>query len=146
MNPEIAELLSDYKVTVDIVVAWSDMDALQHVNNTVYLTYFETARIVYFDELGLMAYRDKHKMGTILGSQHCRYRIPLTFPDTVTVGTRIIALQEDRFEMEMIIVSHQHKKVAASGGGMIFAYDYVALKKAIWPEILRKRMIEFEKL
>jgi len=146
MNPEIAYLLTDYKITVDIVIAWRDMDALEHVNNTMYLTYFETARIAYFNALDLITYRDEHRVGPILGAIHCRYRIPLTFPDTVTVGTRIIELRKDRFEMEMIIVSHQYKKIAASGGGTIFAYNYINLKKATWPGLLSQRMIEFEDL
>lgn len=146
MNPDVSALLSDYKITVDIVIAWSDMDALQHVNNAVYLTYFETARIAYFDALGLRDYRDEYRVGPILGSVNLRYRIPLTYPDTVTVGTRITELREDRFEMDMLIVSHQHKKIAASGGCTTFAYDYNLLKKATWPAPLNQRMIEFEQL
>lgn len=146
MNPQVADLLADYKITVDIVVAWSDMDALQHVNNAVYLTYFETARIAYFDALGLLDYRDAHRVGPILGAVNLRYRLPLTYPDTITVGTRIIELREDRFEMDMLIVSHQHKKIAASGGCTTFAYDYINLKKATWPDVLSRHMIEFEAL
>ena len=35
-------------VSVQIPVAWGDMDAFGHVNNTVYLRWFETARIAFF--------------------------------------------------------------------------------------------------
>ena len=42
---QIADLLADFPVTVEIPVAWGDMDAMGHVNNVVYFRYFETARI-----------------------------------------------------------------------------------------------------
>ena len=47
----IGELLTDFPVTVEVPVAWGDMDALGHVNNAVYFRYFETARIRFFAEL-----------------------------------------------------------------------------------------------
>ena len=43
------ELLGDFPVCVREPVIWGDMDAFGHVNNIVYLRYFESARIAYFD-------------------------------------------------------------------------------------------------
>ena len=47
----MSEVLQGYPVTVEIPVAWGDMDAYGHVNNTMYFRYFETARIAYFYRL-----------------------------------------------------------------------------------------------
>ena len=44
-----------HSVTLRIDVAWGDMDALAHVNNTVFLRWFESARIVWWERLGLSA-------------------------------------------------------------------------------------------
>ena len=41
-----------FRVKVDMDVRWGDMDALGHVNNARYLTFFETGRIAYFERLG----------------------------------------------------------------------------------------------
>ncbi len=46
-------MLSAYPVVVDVVVRWGDMDALGHVNNIVFLQYFETARIAYLERAGI---------------------------------------------------------------------------------------------
>ena len=46
--------LTDFPVQVKISVAWGDMDAYGHINNIYYLRYFETARIQYFLETGLI--------------------------------------------------------------------------------------------
>ncbi|MHA2239162.1 MAG: acyl-CoA thioesterase, partial [Candidatus Hodarchaeales archaeon] len=46
--------LKEFPVTVQIPVAWGDMDSFGHVNNTKFFKYFETARIKYFEEIGLV--------------------------------------------------------------------------------------------
>ncbi len=46
------ELLSEFPVVLEIPVAWGDMDAMLHVNNTVYLRWFECARMEYFSRIG----------------------------------------------------------------------------------------------
>ena len=44
--------LADFPIIERIPVAWGDMDAFQHVNNVVYLKWFETARIAFFQAVG----------------------------------------------------------------------------------------------
>ena len=48
------ELLDAYPVIIEIPIAWGDMDAFQHVNNTVYFRHFESARLAYFEKIGTM--------------------------------------------------------------------------------------------
>lgn len=38
-------------ISIEIPVAWGDMDAFAHVNNTVYLRWFESARIAFFEQV-----------------------------------------------------------------------------------------------
>jgi acyl-CoA thioester hydrolase len=61
------------------------MDAMGHVNNTVYFRYMEQARIAWFDAL----VPDKHAwsaLGIVIVSTSCNFRKPLTYPGTVDVG------------------------------------------------------------
>ena len=137
----IAGLLADFPVRVEIPVAWGDMDALGHVNNTVYFRYFETARISGFAELGLGRVERSDGLGPILHSASCRFRIPLTHPDTVTVGARIGEVGEDRFVMLYRAVSHRHGAVAADGESLIVVFDYATSSKATVPEDLRAQLL-----
>lgn len=50
MSDNLEQLLADYPVIATFPIAWGDMDAFQHVNNTRYFRYFEDARIAYFEE------------------------------------------------------------------------------------------------
>jgi acyl-CoA thioester hydrolase len=138
------DLLKGYPVVIVIPVAWGEMDSLQHVNNIIYFRYFESARMAYFQELDIWSYMNETGIGPILASTECKFRIPLAYPDTVSVGTRITGIEEDRFLMEYLVVSHEHGKVAASGEGLIVSYDYPEKKKAPLPDEIRKRIQALE--
>ncbi len=139
---QLAELLADFPVRVLVPVAWGDMDAMGHVNNVVYFRYFETARIKCFAELGLGAIDQSDDVGPILHSASCRFRIPLTYPDTVTVGARIGEVGEDRFVMLYRAVSHRHGAVAADGESLIVTFSYATSTKARVSDDLRGRLLE----
>ncbi|MFN7929123.1 MAG: thioesterase family protein [Blastocatellia bacterium] len=136
--------LKDFPVVVDLPVVWGEMDARQHVNNAVYFRYFESARTVYFEKLGVWKMIGDTGVGVILGSINCRYRLPLTFPDTISVGVRVVNIQADRFTVEHRVVSHRHQKIAAEGEGVLVAYDYNEQKKALLPDVFQQRIRELE--
>jgi acyl-CoA thioester hydrolase len=140
------KLLEGYSVVIEIPIAWGEMDSFQHVNNAVYFRYFESARIRYSEKLGLYKHKDETGIGPILGSTSCKYRLPLTYPDTVSVGTKIIDIAEDRFTMKYVVVSHKHQKIAAEGDGVVVMYDYREGKKTAIPEEIRKRILAMEKI
>ena len=130
-------LLADYPVVVEVDVAWGDMDAFAHVNNTMYFRYFETARIAFLDRI---AFRGESGIGPILASTHCRFRRPLTYPDAVLVGARVSEIGDDRFTHEYRLVSRSLDEVAAEGGGVVVAYDYGRKTRCDIPADVRARM------
>jgi len=136
--------LEGYPIVIEIPVAWGEMDSFQHVNNIVYFRYFESARILYSEKLGLHSMRAETGIGPILASTSCKYKLPLTYPDTVSVGTKSTTIEEDRFSMKYAVVSHKHRKVAAEGEGVVVLYNYHEGKKTALPEELRKRIADIE--
>jgi len=138
------DLLAHCPVVIEIPVAWGEMDAFQHVNNIIYLRYFESARIAYFERLKLMEFMNETGVGPILGSVQCKFKIPLTYPDTVSVGTRIAKIEQDRFVMEYFVVSHKHQKMAAEGEGIVVSFNYRENKKAALPEEVKQRIAALE--
>jgi acyl-CoA thioester hydrolase len=136
------DLLAEYPVIVECPVIWGDMDAYQHVNNTVYFRYFETVRIAFFDRIKFEEAKDETGIGPILASTQCRFRLPLTYPDTVSIGARVIDVLEDRLTMLYRVVSHKHKKIAAEGDGLLMAYDYQSMCKASFPALIRERILK----
>lgn len=123
------QLLTDYPVITEIPVAWGEMDAFAHVNNTVYIRYFETGRASYFERLQIFTEMMKTGIGPILASVYCRFKLPLTYPDTVSVGVRVTSIEADRYTVEHRVVSHRHRRIAAYGDGLIVNYDFRSNRK-----------------
>ncbi|NIV93010.1 acyl-CoA thioesterase [candidate division KSB1 bacterium] len=145
MTERTKEILRDYPVVIEIPVAWGEMDAFQHVNNIVYFRYFESARIAYFEKIQYTDYMQETGLGPILASTQCKFKLPLSYPDRVSVGARVPHTQEDRFVMEYCIVSHKTEKIAAEGQGLVVSYDYRKSKKVPLPEIIEERILELER-
>jgi acyl-CoA thioester hydrolase len=137
-------LLDGFSIVIDIPVAWGEMDAFGHVNNTVYFRYFECARIAYLDAIGFRGDGPADPAGPILAATHCRFRLPLRYPDTVRVGARTTARAADRFSMEYRLVSERHGAVAAEGGGMVVSYNYAERRKTALPEAVAQRIRELD--
>ena len=71
-----------------IPIRWGDMDAMGHVNNTVYFRYMEQARIGWFDALVPAAEAWKNT-GIVIANASCNFKRALNYPGTVEVRVTI---------------------------------------------------------
>ena len=88
---------------IPIALRWSDLDALNHVNNARYLTFLEQARIEWFDTVDEPWMTDE--MGPVVATATLNFRRPIEYPasiavellterlgnTSVTIGHRIVA-------------------------------------------------------
>ncbi|KIE22563.1 thioesterase [Vibrio sinaloensis] len=138
------DLLKDFPVITKVPVAWGEMDALQHVNNVVYFRYFETARLEYFDKIKLLVNIAESQIGPVLGETSCRYKLPITYPDTLLIGSRVVDLQDDRFTMEYQIVSQKLGQISTVGKATCVMFDFKNNSKALVPDIVKQAILDLE--
>ena len=138
------DILADFPVQTRREVAWGQMDVFAHVNNVVYFRWFEDARIAYFNQIGMLKHMESHDVGPILANTSCRFKAPVTYPDTVILGASVRDLGEDRFTMNYAIYSESIGRIAAEGTGLIVMFDYANKQKAALPNILRERIEALE--
>ena len=136
------ELLKNYPTIITQTVQWGDMDAAQHINNIVYLRYFENARIEFFNQIGFMDFMGDAGVGPILAEVTCQYKVPLTFPDTIKITARILtdSFTEYGFTMQHVVFSERLQRIAAEGTSRIVCYNYKSKQKALIPSELREKM------
>ncbi len=134
--------IPDSYITLELPVQWGDMDAAQHVNNTVYLRWIESTRIEMFQKMhgGKLDFK---KIVPILAWPDCKYIFPVTYPDRVVINLDIIELFEDRVLCEGKIYSKKHKRIVAISKSLLMAYDTEKLKKHPFPEAWRKLFLDF---
>ena len=64
-------------------VRWGDMDALGHVNNTVYFRYMEQVRVEYLEKLGFTVL--PRGTAPVIINAACTFLVPLNYPGVVEV-------------------------------------------------------------
>lgn len=136
--------LVGFPVIVEIDVAWGEMDSFRHVNNVVYFRYFEHARVAYLDRVGWFALLDQIGVGPIVHSTQARFRKPVSYPDRLLVGARVITMEQDRITFEHRLVSRKWDALAAEGTAVVVSFDYRSGNKTTLPPEIRARIDALE--
>lgn len=128
-----------FPVVVTIPVQWGDMDALGHVNNTRYLSWFESARITLFQRVGVASTMGSGLgVGPILATTTCDFIVPVVYPATVHVGTRVSKVGETSVTMEYEVRdAAAPDKLYARGSSVIVMFDYRSSQKVRVPDDVR---------
>ncbi|KAL7936471.1 Thioesterase/thiol ester dehydrase-isomerase [Trichoderma chlorosporum] len=125
------------------LVQWGDMDMMGHVNNVIYNRFAESGRVNWTRNLAQFSDPKYQQdwfdlmtpkgVGLILASIKTDFKFPMTFPDKVTVLHKLVTKPDytsDRFYLEAVMYSEQHRRPAAKCFEDIVVYDYKASKKA----------------
>lgn len=145
----LRDFLKKYPVISKMTVKWGEQDAYQHVNNTVYFKYQEVARLRYFavilnqinpGEFDTKSFSNGTGIGPIMSDTYCTFKVPLTVPDKLLVGSTIAKddLHKDRYKLSHSIWSISHNRVVAEGYGTVVSYDFKNKKSVEIPAPLLK--------
>ncbi|KAK0652863.1 thioesterase-like superfamily-domain-containing protein [Cercophora newfieldiana] len=138
-------------------IAWGEMDTFQHVNNVNYYRYAESARVnwitnfaVHVDPAHREAWRDlmsPKATGLIMRSLKADFKFPMVYPDKISVFHKLRSLPEGNplpsaFSLDCIVLSHQHRRIAAKLEEDIVIYDYKAARKTSMPDFMANLFID----
>lgn len=133
-----------FRLSVPIEVRFRDLDALNHVNNAVYFSYMEHARIVYLKGLGLFG-DDASDTGMILAEATCVFKAPIVLGQSIVVRVRATELKNSSFVFEYRLEDAGSGRLMADGRSVQVCYDYAAGKSMPMPPRWRKRIEQFER-
>ncbi|MBS2022547.1 MAG: acyl-CoA thioesterase [Deltaproteobacteria bacterium] len=134
----VAPLLARWPVVLELPVQWGEMDELGHVNNVIYLRWFETARMEYFRRAHLWDRVRTEGIGPILARSTIDYRLALSFPDDVRVAATVLKLGNTSITMGMRLRSRKHDRaIAAEGEAVLVMVEYATGRKVpLTPEMI----------
>ena len=127
-------MIDQPKVKLDVQVHWGDMDAMQHVNNIVYLKWVESTRLLLMEELMEQGTAGTVEISPILAWSDIKYIAPVTYPDTVRVTFDIVKIEEDRLHGLAHLYSTKSNRLVAISNNTLKAYNIKTLKKAAIPQ------------
>lgn len=132
---------NDFPYTVATEIAFRDIDAMGHVNNAVYLTYLETARIKFLHQI--KAITRLGELPLILAEATVTYKSPAHFGEILAIGLGIPRFGSKSFEFIYQIDGGDGRLVALARTVLV-AYDYAAAATVPVPEDFKARVLAFQ--
>lgn len=126
-----------------IPLRFADLDVFGHVNNAVYLTYFEIARSTYWKEV---IQWDWNEMGVIVGKAEITFLKPIMMEDEVYAYVKTSRIGKSSFDIDyaLIRVKNGDEELCTTGKTVCICFDYQLNQTAPIPEAYRIKMQEFE--
>ncbi len=122
-------------------IRWGDMDAMGHVNNTVYFRYLEQARIAWFEALGCPP--DPMGIGPVIINAHCTFLKQLRYPGDIEVTTYVGDFGRSSFQtMHQIRRVDSPEVLAAEGGSKVVWVDQRVEKSSPLPPEMRELLLK----
>ena len=119
---------SDFSYWVTIPTRFQDLDPHNHVNNVVYFTYLETARLAFLRSIRLEDIRERGKFGPAVKSQTCNYQKQVFHPSVVEVGIRFYALTNRTFTVAYEVYLEGTDTLVCDGKTIMVWVDFVEEK------------------
>ena len=141
------EEIKKFKHKTKIVVRFSDLDAMQHVNNATYLSYLEEARIDYFNKL-FNRRKENLDFEAVVGRIEINYIYPIVLGDKVEVFTRVSKIGNKSVDVEHIIAVKKGNELIKSATSLtkLVYYDYKTQKTKVMTDDVKDRIAEYEGL
>ncbi len=122
-----------------IHIRFNDLDSYGHVNNAVYLTYFEEGRKFYFNERVGTAWEWQTE-GLLLARHEIDYKVPLHLNDEAYIELWISKFGTKSFEVTYVILKHENGEevICTTGKSVGVCFDYNAGKTIPLPDVWKK--------
>lgn len=133
----------EYRHRTTLQVRFRDIDAFGHVNNAVFFSYVELARIRYLLEV-LEPATGFDRLPLILARVELDYRSPIQFGEEVSVETRIDRVGRTSFAMSHRMTASPGNRLVGDVQTVLVTYDYATARPMPVPDDWRRRFGEHE--
>jgi len=134
-----------FTYTHPITVRYRDLDPQGHVNNAVYLTYLESARIGYYQQVGIYRPEQQVLTGLVVVRNEIDYLAPIGLGQKLSVSLRVERLGHKSIAFAFQMASLPDERPLAQGRSVMVAYDNDAQQGVPIPPEWREMILQFEK-
>lgn len=133
------------KIIIDIHVRFRDIDFMGHVNNVVYLTYFEEGRKEFLH--ALFGIENPESFNFILAHLSCDYLKPIKLSDSVSLEIWVGKIGRKSFDFHYLLAGKEDMNgepiIYARGQSVQVYFDYQKSKALPVPEHFREKISEY---
>ena len=135
---------NDFEFVKKLNTRWRDMDAIGHINHATYLTYFETTRVDFLNELGFDSLKRGVDKGVILASMKIDYLEQSSHPREFNIGCRITRLGNKRFDLCSAIFDLKLSNPVVVGVFTLVTFDYNSQKSIVLTDNIKSNFLPFQ--
>lgn len=132
-------MTDDFRHRTTLQVRFRDIDAFGHVNNAVFFSYVEQARIRYLLDV-LEPGTGFDRLPLILAHVQIDYRSPILFDDEIVVETRVDRIGRTSFAMSHRMTAAADGRLVGDVDSVLVTYDYAAARPMPVPDEWRAKM------
>lgn len=136
-------MTDEYRHRTTVQVRFRDIDAFGHVNNAVFFSYVELARIRYLLDV-LRPDEPFDRLPLILARVELDYRSPIAFGEEVAVDTRVERIGRTSFAMAHRMLAGPDARLVGDVQTVLVTYDYATARPIPVPDPWRVRIGEHE--
>ena len=124
-----------------MAIRWGDMDVMGHVNNAVYFSYMESARVGWLESLQANSGTGSSGQGPVVVNAFCNFERQLAYPGDLRIRLYVGEVGRSSFETWVTIERQDEPGVAyARGGATTVWIDTAAGKSTALPGWLREAL------
>jgi acyl-CoA thioester hydrolase len=113
-------------------VRFRDLDSMGHMNNAVYATFLEQARLAFLSQYGA------HVQNMILARLEIDFRSPVEFGETIEIAVTPTRVGTKSFDLEYVLRADE--RVVAEAKTVLVAYDYAEARSVEIPDEWKERL------
>ena len=122
--------------TMSMPIRWGDLDAMGHVNNTIYFRFMEIIRIDWMEQAKVPV--NPKGEGPVIVNAFCNFHTELNFPGEVLARLYTTHVGRTSFDTYTLLSrTDDPDTVYASGGSRVVWVDFPKRKSAPLPDGLR---------
>ena len=138
------EVQYPFKCTTPIQLRFNDVDALGHVNNSVYFQFFDLGKTQYFKELNVQTDIDWRRPTVIIANVNCSFLAPTLFNEPVELLTQCSHLGNQSLTILQHLVNSDTREVKCTCATVMVNLDPQTNQPSPIPQIWRDAIIAHE--
>lgn len=122
-----------------IRIDWSELDYFGHVNNVSFFKYVQSARVNFWDKIGLTESHLKTDIGPLLASCKCDFKRTLHYPGNIEVETNVKHIGNTSFSFQHIL-RNEKGEIAAEAEDVMVMFDFKNNTKVVLTEEFKQSL------
>ncbi len=133
----------NFKHTVPIQLRFNDFDALGHVNNSVYFSFYDLGKTSYFNEV-MPGMATSKEVGVVIANIQVSFLLPVYPNENVAVQTAVVEIGTKSFKLYQQLINVDTNEVKCICQTVMVGFDANSKTTKLISDEWRKAMIDYE--